>query len=113
MSSSLFVPDALKFYVSRLSFSKNRVRLQALSSQVASANSQIIVRLPSNTMINLASLTMAGVVRASILVPDAGEGVGTAYKLGLQFYRDPLPNYERRNYHAAIHELQIAGKHFK
>jgi hypothetical protein len=75
MSSSLFVPDALKFYVNRLSFSKNRVRLQALSSQLASANSQIIVRLPSNTMINLTSLTMTGAVRASISVPVAGNGV--------------------------------------
>jgi len=64
LSSPLFVPDSLKFYVNRLSFSKNRVRLQALSSKVASAGSQVIVRLPSNTMINLASLTMTGKVRA-------------------------------------------------
>ena len=75
MSSSLFVPDALKFYVNRLSFSKNRIRLQALSSQLASANSQIIVRLPSNTIINLASLTMTGAVRASMSAPVAGNGV--------------------------------------
>ena len=74
-SSSLFVPDALKFYVNRLSFSKNRVRLQALSSQVASANSQIIVRLPSNTMLNLASLTMTGAVRASIAAPGNTDSV--------------------------------------
>ena len=74
-SSSLFVPDALKFYVNRLSFSKNRVRLQALSSQRASSSSQIIVRLPSNTMINLASLTMTGSVRATIASAVAGEGV--------------------------------------
>ena len=74
-SSSLFVPDALKFYVNRLSFSKNRVRLQALSSQIASSSSQIIVRLPSNTMINLASLTMTGSVRASISGAVASEGV--------------------------------------
>jgi len=74
-SSSLFVPDALKFYVNRLSFSKNRVRLQALSSQVASSSSQIIVRLPSNTMINLASLTMTGSVRATISGAVSGEGV--------------------------------------
>ena len=64
MSSPLFVPDSLKFYVNRLSFSKNRVRLQALSSTKASSGSQVIVRLPSNTMINLASLTMCGRVRA-------------------------------------------------
>lgn len=64
LSSPLFVPDSLKFYVNRLSFSKNRVRLQALSSKVASSGSQVIVRLPSNTMINLASLTMTGKVRA-------------------------------------------------
>ena len=74
-SSSLFVPDALKFYVNRLSFSKNRVRLQALSSQVASSSSQIIVRLPSNTMINLASLTMTGSVRATISGAAVTQGV--------------------------------------
>ena len=66
LSSPLFVPQALQFYVNRLSFSKNRVRLQALSTNVASANSQIIVRLPSNTMVNLASLTMTGGVRATV-----------------------------------------------
>lgn len=80
MSSPLFVPSSLQFYVNRLSFSKNRVRLQTLSTQVASAGSQIIVRLPSNTMINLASLTMTGGVRATITptgVPtdDAKDGV--------------------------------------
>jgi len=76
MSSPLFVPQALQFYVNRLSFSKNRVRLQALSTQVASANSQVIVRLPSNTMVNLASLTMTGGVRATISGTDtATEGV--------------------------------------
>jgi len=69
-SSPLFVPSALQFYVNRLSFSKNRVRLQALSTQVASASSQVIVRLPSNTMINMASLTMTGGVRAKIDNPD-------------------------------------------
>jgi len=75
MSSPLFVPQALQFYVNRLSFSKDRVRLQALSTQVASANSQVIVRLPSNTMVNLASLTMTGGVRATIDNPQANEGV--------------------------------------
>lgn len=75
MSSPLFVPQALQFYVNRLSFSKNRVRLQALSTQVASANSQVIVRLPSNTMVNLASLTMTGGVRATIDNPQLNEGV--------------------------------------
>lgn len=73
--SSFYVPDALKFYVNRLSFSKNRVRLQALSSQTASASGQIIVRLPSNTMLNMASLTMTGSVRASIAAHAATEGV--------------------------------------
>ena len=73
--SSFYVPDALKFYVNRLSFSKNRVRLQALSSQTASASGQIIVRLPSNTMLNMASLTMTGSVRASIASAAATEGV--------------------------------------
>jgi hypothetical protein len=73
--SSFYVPDALKFYVNRLSFSKNRVRLQALSSQTANASGQIIVRLPSNTMLNMASLTMTGSVRASIAAPEESEGV--------------------------------------
>jgi hypothetical protein len=73
--SSFYVPDALKFYVNRLSFSKNRVRLQALSSQTASASGQIIVRLPSNTMLNMSSLTMTGSVRASIANPQQYEGV--------------------------------------
>ena len=73
--SSFYVPDALKFYVNRLSFSKNRVRLQALSSQTASASGQIIVRLPSNTMLNMASLTMTGSVRATIAAAAATQGV--------------------------------------
>jgi hypothetical protein len=73
--SSFYVPDALKFYVNRLSFSKNRVRLQALSSQTASASGQIIVRLPSNTMLNMSSLTMTASVRASIAAASPNEGV--------------------------------------
>ena len=83
MSSPLFVPQALQFYVNRLSFSKNRVRLQALSTQVASANSQVIVRLPSNTMINLASLTMTGGVRATI--DNAGTDDGVALPTNWDF----------------------------
>ena len=75
LSSSFYVPDSLKFYVNRLSFSKNRVRLQALSSQIAGPNGQIIVRLPSNTMLNLASLTMTGNIRASISGAQADEGI--------------------------------------
>jgi hypothetical protein len=75
MSSPLFVPSSLQFYVNRLSFSKNRVRLQALSTEVATPGSQVIVRLPSNTMINLASLTMTGGVRATINNPALIEGV--------------------------------------
>jgi len=73
--SSFYVPDALKFYVNRLSFSKNRVRLQALSSQTASASGQIIVRLPSNTMLNMSSLTMTASIRASIAAAQPNEGV--------------------------------------
>jgi hypothetical protein len=75
MSSPLFVPSSLQFYVNRLSFSKNRVRLQALSTEVASAGSQVIVRLPSNTMINMSSITMTGGVRATIRDPKTYEGV--------------------------------------
>ena len=74
-SSPLFVPSSLQFYVNRLSFSKNRVRLQALSTEVASAGSQVIVRLPSNTMINMASITMTGGVRATIRDASPLEGV--------------------------------------
>jgi hypothetical protein len=84
-TSSVFVPDSLKFYVNRLSFSKNRVRLQALSSQIANPNGQIIVRLPSNTMLNMASLTMTGSVRASITGGVAGEGVALPTNLDYSF----------------------------
>jgi len=84
-SSSVFVPDSLKFYVNRLSFSKNRVRLQALSSQIANPNGQIIVRLPSNTMLNMASLTMTGSVRASISGAVATEGVALPTNLDYSF----------------------------
>lgn len=76
MGSPLFVPDSLKFYVNRLAFSKNRVRLQALSSTTAKSGSQVIVRLPSNTLVNLASLTMTGAVRAYFDgTPAADDGV--------------------------------------
>jgi hypothetical protein len=84
-NDSFYVPDALKFYINRLSFSKNRVRLQALSSQTASANGQIIVRLPSNTMLNMASLTMTGSVRASVADPQPEEGVALPTNLDYSF----------------------------
>jgi hypothetical protein len=84
-SSGFYVPDSLKFYVNRLSFSKNRVRLQALSSQIANPNGQIIVRLPSNTMLNMASLTMTGSVRASINGAQAGEGIALPTNLDYSF----------------------------
>ena len=80
-----YVPDALRFYVNRLSFSKNRVRLQSLSSQTAVANGQIIVRLPSNTMLNMASLTMTGSVRATISAPQVTEGVALPTNLDYSF----------------------------
>jgi hypothetical protein len=85
MSSPLFVPSSLQFYVNRLSFSKNRVRLQALSTEVATPGSQVIVRLPSNTMINLASLTMTGGVRAVIRNPAAGDDEGVALPTNYDF----------------------------
>jgi len=84
-NSSLYVPQSLRFYVNKLSFSKNRVRLQALSSQTANANGQIIVRLPSNTMINMSSLTMTGAVRASIQNANDGEGVALPTNLDYSF----------------------------
>lgn len=83
--SQYYVPEALRFYASRLSFSKNRVRLQSLSSQTANSNGQIIVRLPSNTMINMASLTMTGSVRASITGAVATEGVALPTNLDYSF----------------------------
>tara|TARA_R110000868_G_scaffold397819_2_gene670706 strand:- start:1790 stop:3379 length:1590 start_codon:yes stop_codon:yes gene_type:complete len=85
MSSGFYVPDSLKFYVNKLSFSKNRVKLQALSSQVANPNGQIIVRLPSNTMLNMASLTMTGSVRASIAAAADNEGVALPTNLDYSF----------------------------
>lgn len=84
-TSGFYVPDSLKFYVNRLSFSKNRVRLQALSSQIANPNGQIIVRLPSNTMLNMASLTMSGSVRASISGAGGEEGVALPTNLDYSF----------------------------
>ena len=84
-STSVFVPDSLKFYVNRLSFSKNRVRLQALSSQTANPNGQIIVRLPSNTMLNMASLTMTGSVRASITGAANPDGIALPTNLDYSF----------------------------
>lgn len=83
--SQYYVPEALRFYSSRLSFSKNRVRLQSLSSQTANSNGQIIVRLPSNTMLNMASLTMTGSVRASITGAVATEGVALPTNLDYSF----------------------------
>lgn len=81
----LKVPESFRFYANRLSFSKNRVRLQALSSQTATANGQIIVRLPSNTMLNMASLTMTGSVRARITAPVNGQGVALPTNLDYSF----------------------------
>ena len=83
--SEYYVPEALRFYASKLSFSKNRVRLQSLSSQTANSNGQIIVRLPSNTMINMASLTMTGSVRASITGAGATDGVALPTNLDYSF----------------------------
>ena len=85
MGSPLFVPDSLKFYVNRLAFSKNRVRLQALSSDTASSGSQVIVRLPSNTLVNLASLTMTGAVRAYFKGADSNSADGIALPTNFDF----------------------------
>lgn len=85
VESQMYVPEALRFYASKLSFSKNRVRLQSLSSQTANSNGQIIVRLPSNTMLNMASLTMTGSVRASITGAAAAEGIALPTNLDYSF----------------------------
>ena len=85
VESQMYVPEALRFYASKLSFSKNRVRLQSLSSQTANSNGQIIVRLPSNTMLNMASLTMTGSVRASIIGAGTTDGVALPTNLDYSF----------------------------
>jgi len=72
--SSYYVPDSLMFYAKRLNFSKNRVRLQTLSSQTVSPNGQIIVRLPSNTLLNFPSLAMSGSIRAQCVNGTATDG---------------------------------------
>lgn len=72
---SYYVPNAISFYTRRLRFSKNRVRIQSLSTDSVRANGQIIVRLPSNTLLNMHSLSMSGSFRASTIGGDASTGV--------------------------------------
>ena len=72
---SFYVPNAISFYTRRLRFSKNRVRIQSLSTDSVKANGQIIVRLPSNTLLNMHSLSMSGSFRASTVGGDATTGV--------------------------------------
>lgn len=70
-----YVPNAISFYTRRLRFSKNRVRIQSLSTDSVKPNGQIIVRLPSNTLLNMHSLSMSGSFRATTLGGDATTGV--------------------------------------
>ena len=62
---SYYVPNAVSFFTRRMRFSKNRVRLQSLSTSTVGPNGQIIVRLPSNTLLNMHSLSMSGSFRAT------------------------------------------------
>ena len=43
---SYYVPNAISFYTRRLRFSKNRVRIQSLSTDSVQPNGQIIVDYP-------------------------------------------------------------------
>lgn len=72
---SYYVPNSISFYTRRLRFSKNRVRIQSLSTDSVRPNGQVIVRLPSNTLLNLHSLAMSGSFRATTTGGNATTGV--------------------------------------
>lgn len=74
-SGSYYVPNSISFYTRRLRFSKNRVRIQSLSTDSVRPNGQVIVRLPSNTLLNMHSLSMSGSFRASTIGGNANTGV--------------------------------------
>lgn len=78
---SYYVPNAISFYTRRLRFSKNRVRIQSLSTDSVQPNGQIIVRLPSNTLLNMHSLSMSGSFRATSTGGDATTGIANPTNL--------------------------------
>ena len=80
---SYYVPNAISFYTRRLRFSKNRVRIQSLSTDSVQPNGQIIVRLPSNTLLNMHSLSMSGSFRATSTGGDAVTGIANPTNLDL------------------------------
>lgn len=84
--SSYYVPDSMMMYAKRINFSKNRVRLQTLSSQTVAPNGQIIVRLPSNTLLNLPSLAMSGSIRAQCVNGTADDGCALPTNLDFSLF---------------------------
>ena len=85
-TQSYYVPDSLMYYAKRLNFSKNRVRLQTLSSQTVAPNGQIIVRLPSNTLLNFPSLAMSGSFRAQCQNSGATDGCAPPTNLDFSMF---------------------------
>ena len=80
---SYYVPNAISFYTRRLRFSKNRVRIQSLSTDSVRANGQIIVRLPSNTLLNMHSLSMSGSFRATSTGGTVNTGIAIPTNLDM------------------------------
>ena len=83
---SYYVPNSISFFTRRMRFSKNRVRLQSLSTDSVTARGQIIVRLPSNTLLNMHSLSMSGSFRASTTGGNATTGVANPTNIDLAIY---------------------------
>ena len=81
-----YVPNSISFFTRRMRFSKNRVRLQSLSTDSVKPNGQIIVRLPSNTLLNMHSLSMSGSFRASTTGGDVTTGVANPTNIDLAIY---------------------------
>ena len=82
-SGSYYVPNAVSFFTRRLRFSKNRVRLQSLSTSAVGPNGQIIVRLPSNTLLNMHSLSMSGSFRPTSTGGTVNTGIAIPTNLDL------------------------------
>lgn len=80
---SYYVPNAVSFFTRRMRFSKNRVRLQSLSTSTVGPNGQIIVRLPSNTLLNMHSLSMSGSFRATSTGGTVNTGIAIPTNLDM------------------------------
>ena len=74
-TGSFYVPNSVSYFTRRLRFSKNRVRIQSLSTDSVRENGQVIVRLPSNTLLNMHSLSMSGSFRARTIGGNDNTGV--------------------------------------